>query len=151
MTVFERILAGELPASFVSRDDRCAVFLDINPVSRGHALVIPTRPVQHLSELDLDELHHLWQTARGIGAAQQAALGSLAQHFLVNDGQAASQSVPHVHIHVIPRYRGDRIKTLSRMLWHLGTLVLPAIERPAKRRRLNATAAAIAAALPDHA
>ncbi|MEC9405644.1 MAG: HIT family protein [Pseudomonadota bacterium] len=151
MTVFDRILAGELPASFVWQDDVCAVFLDINPVSRGHALVIPKRSVQHLRELAPEELSHLWQVARDVGSAQQVGLGSLAQHFLVNDGRAASQSVPHVHIHVIPRYRGDRVKTLSRMLWHLGTLMLPAIERPAKRRRLDATAKAIADAMPPRA
>ena len=76
MTVFARILAGELPASFVWQDDRCAAFLDINPVSRGHALVIPKRSVQHLSELTTEELAHLWQVAREIAASRPRQSGA---------------------------------------------------------------------------
>jgi histidine triad (HIT) family protein len=75
-----------------------------------------------------------------IGAAQRRALGSLAQHFLVNDGRAASQSVPHVHIHVIPRYANDAVRTVGRMAWHLATL--QAVPRESARRRAGLEKAA---------
>jgi histidine triad (HIT) family protein len=148
MTIFDRIIAGQIPASFVWQDALCVVFLDINPMSRGHALVVPRQSVATLEELDAPVLAHLWQTATRIGAAQRHALGSAAQHFLVNDGKDASQSVPHVHIHVIPRYRGDRYATVSRMIWHLATFGRPSRgERAELRARLDADARAMAEAL----
>jgi len=126
-------------------------FLDINPVSRGHALVVPRINAQHLADLD-DGLHaHLWRVARSVGAAQQSGLGSLAQHFVVNDGRAASQSVPHVHVHVIPRYRGDRLRTVTRMIWHVSTLMVPRPETAGRRRELDRVAGLIADAMPGHA
>lgn len=151
MTIFDRIIAGDLPASFVHQDDHCVVFLDINPVSRGHALVVPRLSQQHLAELNEPLLAHIWRIARDVGAAQQAGLGSLAQHFLVNDGPAASQSVPHVHIHVIPRYRGDTVRTMSRIVWHLSTLMLPRRESAGRRQAMDRTAALISEAMRNHA
>jgi histidine triad (HIT) family protein len=65
----------------------------------------------------------------------------------VNDGKGASQSVPHVHIHVIPRYAGDARRTLRRLLWHLATLRLRRAATPARRAELEAAAAAIRGAL----
>lgn len=144
MTIFEHILSGAMPASFAYRDDRCAAFMDIRPISAGHVLVIPHRPVATLAELEAGESAYLWDVAQRIAAAQQRALGSRAQHFLVNDGRAASQSVPHVHIHVIPRYGGDNARSLARLAWHLTTLMLPYRETLAKRARLDAQAEAIA-------
>lgn len=149
MTIFSRIIAGDLPASVVYRDDRCMAFLDIAPMTAGHTLVIPLQPVQHLAELDDATLAHVWRVAREVGAAQRTALGSAAQHFLVNDGRAASQSVPHVHIHVIPRYRGDGLRAVSRMIWHATTLAVPRPETRRRRARLDALAARIADAMPD--
>jgi len=147
MTIFERLLAGQLPASFVYRDERCAAFLDINPITRGHVLVVPRQSVATLAELDPALRNHLWETAHRIGLAQQRALGSRAQHFLVNDGRAASQTVPHVHIHVVPRYGGDTLHTLARMFWHVTTITLPRRETESRRRPLDQLAAAIAAAM----
>jgi len=146
-SIFDHIIAGALPASFVCRDAHCVAFMDINPVSRGHVLVVPVQSVATLEELDPQVLPRLWQVAVRIGAAQRAGLGSLAQHFLVNDGKDASQSVPHVHIHVIPRYPGDTARTLRRMIWHLATLKLRRGARPALREELDGTAAAIRRAL----
>ena len=134
MSIFDRLLAGELPASFVYRDERCAAFLDISPMARGHTLVIPTRACVTLDELDAGERAHLW---------------SQAQHLLVNDGKAASQSVPHVHVHVIPRYGGDTVSTVGRMIWHVATLAVPRPETRKRRARLDALATQIAAHMPE--
>lgn len=147
MTIFDRLIAGQIPASFVYQDAVCVAFLDISPMSRGHTLVVPRTSVATLEELDAPTRAHLWETAVRIGAAQRAALGSAAQHFLVNDGKDASQSVPHVHIHVIPRYRGDRYGTVAKMIWHLATLGTVRRENATLRARLEADARAIAEAL----
>lgn len=149
MTLFDRIIAGQIPASFAYQDAVCVAFMDINPLSRGHVLVVPRQSVATMEELDSKTLGHLWETAARIGRAQRRSLGSAAQHFLVNDGKDASQSVPHVHIHVIPRYRGDRYGTVARMIWHLSTLGGLPRERPLVRRRIEEEARAIAEALRD--
>ena len=146
-TIFERILAGELPASFVFRDDTYAAFMDISPMRPGHVLVIPQQPVATLDQLDLDVRAGLWELARRIAAAQRQALGSKAQHLLVNDGKAASQTVPHVHIHVIPRYGRDHLQAIGQMLWHVGTLMIPKPESRRRRERLDRLAASIRTAL----
>ncbi|HEY1075633.1 MAG TPA: HIT family protein [Fontimonas sp.] len=137
MTIFDRLIAGELPASFVHQDERCVAFMDINPISRGHVLVVPRVSKPTLAELDADLSAHLWRVAQRIALAQQRALGSRAQHFLVNDGKAASQTVPHVHLHVIPRYAGDTLQTVGRLVWHITTLTLRRPETAARRQRLD--------------
>lgn len=146
-TIFDRIIDGQIPASFVHRDDRCVAFLDINPMSPGHVLVVPRQSVARLDEVEPATRDRLWEVARRVGAAQRRALGSLAQHFLVNDGREASQSVPHVHIHVIPRYANDRARTVAKMVWHLATLHLPPPESPERRGRLEKVAESIRIAL----
>jgi histidine triad (HIT) family protein len=147
MTIFDRIIAGQIPASFAYQDAVCVAFMDINPITRGHVLVVPRTSVATLAELDEATRQHLWAVAQRIGMAQRLGLGSHAQHLLVNDGRAASQSVPHVHIHVIPRYAHDTLRTVSRLIWHVGTLTLPRRETLARRRALEQAAQKISAAL----
>ena len=147
MSIFSKIIAGKLPANFVWQDDICVAFMDISPMSRGHVLVVSRQEVATLAELDEATRQHIWEIANRVAVAQQQGLASKAQHFWVNDGKHASQSVPHVHIHVIPRYGRDQLNTMGRVTWHLLTLPLP--KRPSKRTRqkLQAQADAIAAAL----
>lgn len=147
VTIFDHLIAGRIPASFVWQDAVCVAFLDISPMSRGHVLVVPRQSVATLDELDAPTRAHLFETAVRIAKAQREALGSRAQHVLVNDGKDASQSVPHVHIHVIPRYTGDRYTTVGRIIWHIATLGVVRKENAALRRRLDADARAIAAVL----
>lgn len=147
MTIFERLIAGELPAHFVYQDDCCVAFMDINPMSPGHVLVVPRLAVATLIELDSATRQHLLDVAVRIGQAQRLSLGSLAQHVMVNDGKAASQSVPHVHFHVIPRYRGDTLKAVGHILLHFTSMVLPQRASAAKQQRFAAQAEAISASL----
>lgn len=147
MTVFDHLIAGRIPASFVHQDAVCVAFMDIRPITRGHVLVVPRTSVATLAELDAGTRAHLLEVAVRIGTAQRRALGSLAQHLLVNDGEDASQTVPHVHIHVIPRYRGDRAVAVARMIWHIAKLALPIRERARERAELDDQARAIAAAM----
>jgi len=106
--VFCRILAGELPGSFVYRDDRCAAFMDIRPVNAGHVLVIPTRHAASLADIDPSEAADIMTLGQSVAAAVRASgVRCEGINLMLADGAAAMQEVFHVHLHVIPRYRGD--------------------------------------------
>lgn len=96
-TIFTRIIAGEIPGTFVWRDDRCVVFMSINPMSRGHALVVPVEEVDHWVDGDAALIAHLFEVARLIGVAQRAAFSPRRVGVIV-----AGYEVPHTHVHVIP-------------------------------------------------
>ena len=72
-TIFSRIIAGEIPGTFVHRDEQCVVFMSINPMAVGHALVVPIAEVDHWIDLPADLVTHLFQVAHRIGLAQKAA------------------------------------------------------------------------------
>ncbi len=106
--VFARILRGELPSTRVYEDDLVIVILDIAPVNLGHLLVIPKTPVQLVTELEPAAAVHMFS----VGVSAAAAVRAVAPHceavnFWISDGAAAGQEVPHVHLHVIPRFAGD--------------------------------------------
>ena len=106
--VFCRILAGELPASFVYRDDRCAAFMDIRPVNHGHLLVIPVRHAAYLADIDASEAADIMKVGQEAAAALRASgVRCEGVNLFLADGEAAMQEVFHVHLHVIPRFRGD--------------------------------------------
>jgi histidine triad (HIT) family protein len=96
-SVFSRIIAGELPARFVWKDDSCVVFLSIRPLRPGHALVVPRAEVDHWIDLHAVLLDHLFATAQAIGKAQMAAFKPARIGVVV-----AGLEVPHTHIHVVP-------------------------------------------------
>ena len=96
-TVFTRIIEGDLPGTFVHRDERCAVFMSINPLATGHCLVVPTREVDHWVDLKIDESQHLFTVARQIAQAQRAAFPCDKVGMII-----AGYEVPHAHIHLIP-------------------------------------------------
>lgn len=96
-TVFTRIINGEIPGTFVHRDDRCVVFLSVNPLAPGHALVVPIDEVDHWVDLPPDLAAHLFEVAQRIGKAQQAALACERVGLII-----AGYEVPHTHIHVVP-------------------------------------------------
>ena len=106
--VFCRIIEGELPASFVYRDDRCVAFMDIQPVNLGHLLVVPVRHAPYLADIDGDAAADLMRVAHAAAAALRASgLPCEGVNFFLADGEAAMQEVLHVHLHVFPRFRGD--------------------------------------------
>ena len=96
-TLFTRIVDGEIPGTFVWRDDRCVVFLSINPISPGHALVVPIEEIDHWIDAPSDLTTHLFSVAQIIGQAQQAAFDCDRVGLIV-----AGYEVPHLHVHVIP-------------------------------------------------
>lgn len=106
--IFCDILAGKAPAEFVYRHDLCAGFMDIRPVNAGHVLVIPRMHASLLSELDEASVRHMFWVAQQVDAAiRKSGIKCEAVNLYLADGRAAGQDVMHVHLHVIPRYRGD--------------------------------------------
>ena len=106
--IFCRILAGELPASFVYRDDRCAAFLDIQPVNPGHLLVVPIQHGAYLADIDVETAADLMRVGHAAAAALRASgVKCEGVNFFLADGEAAMQEVFHVHLHVFPRFKGD--------------------------------------------
>ncbi len=106
--IFCAIVAGRAPASIVYRDDVCTAFMDRQPVTPGHLLVVPNRHATYLAEVDEATAGHLFQVARRLDAALRASgLRCEGVNIYLADGEAAGQEVFHVHLHVIPRYRGD--------------------------------------------
>ena len=106
--VFCKILAGESDVSLVYRDQTCAAFMDIQPVNRGHLLVIPVRHAAYLSELKEEEGAQIFRVAQRLAAAVRlSGVKCEGINFFLADGEAAMQEVFHVHVHVFPRYRGD--------------------------------------------
>lgn len=106
--VFCRILAGELDASFVYRDDCVSAFLDIQPVNPGHLLVVPHRHAETLAELPPDVAGHIMTVAQQlITRLRETDVRCEGVNLFLADGAVAGQEVAHVHLHVIPRFAGD--------------------------------------------
>jgi histidine triad (HIT) family protein len=96
-TVFSRIISGEWAGTFVWRDATCVVFMSINPMAHGHALVVPIEEVDHWVDCSPDLAAHLFRVAHIVGRAQESAFGCERVGLIV-----AGYEVHHTHIHVIP-------------------------------------------------
>ena len=129
--IFCKILAGELPSTIVDEDERTVSFMDINPATRGHVLVIPREHSRGLSDVPADDLHACVDTARRIAERQREVLGADGVNLLNSAEPAAWQTVFHFHLHVIPRYEGDPLK-------------LPWVPGPGDMDEIKATGAELA-------
>lgn len=103
-TIFSKIIAGDIPCHKVYEDDRVLAFLDINPLSRGHTLVIPKEPAATLDKLSDASSAAIGTVLPRIARAVLAATGATAFNVLQNNGAAAHQAVFHVHFHIIPKH-----------------------------------------------
>jgi histidine triad (HIT) family protein len=130
--IFDEIIAGTRPGFFVLDEPELVGFLDVRPVFEGHTLVVPRRHVATISELPAHLLGPLLDAGRRVARAQRTALGAEGTLVLLND--VVSQSVPHVHLHLVPRRRRDGLRGF---LW-------PRIRYPDE-----AAAAAVAARLRE--
>jgi histidine triad (HIT) family protein len=108
--IFCKIVAGELPATKIDEDDRTIAFMDINPGTRGHALVIPKEHTRDLTTIDPDELAAVTQAAQRLAKRMPQALGADGLNLINSCGSAAWQTVFHFHLHVIPRYKDDTVR-----------------------------------------
>jgi histidine triad (HIT) family protein len=104
---FCRIREGTLAAHLLYQDEEVLAFLDISPVTQGHTLVVPRRHAASVAECPPGTVAALFLAAVRLAGAIQRALGAPGFNLGLNDGRAAGQEVPHVHVHVIPRYGGE--------------------------------------------
>jgi histidine triad (HIT) family protein len=105
--VFCKIRDGQIPSMKVFEDDRTLVFMDINPLSPGHCLVIPKAHAATLFEAEVEDLHAVIATAQQVARAIREALAPDGLNMLQANGAAAFQSVLHFHLHLIPRWAND--------------------------------------------
>lgn len=109
--VFCQIVRGSRPASIVYADEKVMAFLDIRPVNPGHTLIIPKTHAAYLSELDEDTGVHMFGIAMRVAAAvRRSGVKCEGVNLHLADGEAAFQEILHVHLHVIPRFRGDSFR-----------------------------------------
>jgi len=128
--IFCRIAAGEAPAELVYSDEQTIAFMDINPATKGHALVIPRTHRKDLLEVEEEELAAVVRTARRLAKRALERLGADGVNLLNSCGTAAWQTVFHFHVHVIPRYNDDPLR-------------LPWLPKPGEPAEIAAAAAAL--------
>jgi histidine triad (HIT) family protein len=112
--IFCKVLAGEIPAELVDEDEHTVAFMDINPWTRGHALVIPRRHSTDLLEIPEDDLARTAAGAKRLAARMKERLGCDGVNLINSCGAAAWQTIFHFHIHVIPRYEDDPLQLPTR-------------------------------------
>ncbi|HEY4823763.1 MAG TPA: HIT family protein [Solirubrobacteraceae bacterium] len=105
--LFCKIVAGELPAQIVAEDELTVAFMDINPATRGHALVVPRNHTPNVVEADPEDLFATIRGAQRLAQLATERLGCDGVNLLNSCGSAAWQTVFHLHFHVIPRYADD--------------------------------------------
>lgn len=103
MCLFCKIIEGELPSYKVYEDEKTLAFLDINPVSDGHVLVVPKHHEQFVEKLPIEHHEALFSKVRELVTPIQDAFKAPASNIIINNGLNAGQIVPHVHVHIIPR------------------------------------------------
>lgn len=119
-TIFSKIVNREIPADIVWEDDNFLAFLDVLPVQLGHTIVIPKREVADLEELTAEELGGLMVVAQKVGAAMLKGLGVKGYSLFLDNKDAASRHIPHVHIHVVPRLEGDSLSRWPQTAYDAG-------------------------------
>jgi histidine triad (HIT) family protein len=105
--VFCKIRDGEIPSFKIDEDERTLTFMDINPLTSGHCLVVTRAHAPTLYEADMEDLKAAVATAQRVALAIQEALRPDGLNLLQANGAAAFQSVPHFHLHLIPRWQND--------------------------------------------
>lgn len=105
--IFCQIIEGKIPGRTVYEDDDVFAFLDANPLSRGHTLVIPKNHHERVSDLPAEDRAAVFETLGRLAPVVEAAVDADGVTVGMNDGEAAGQEVPHVHGHLVPRFDGD--------------------------------------------
>src|SRR3954447_1047979 len=125
--IFCKIVAGEIPSHQIDEDDKTLAFMDINPWTRGHALVIPKVHSRNIYDIDPADMAAVMETAQRVSQRARDRLGAEGINLLQSSEPVAMQTVFHTHVHVIPRYADDGLE-------------MPAHPQPAEQEELAALA-----------
>ncbi len=116
--IFCKIANGEIPSATLFEDEMVRVILDISPASKGHALILPKDHYANLYEIDEEVAKHVIVTAKRQAIKMKEALGVEGINIVQNNGEIAGQTVFHYHMHIVPRYEGDKVN----IKWEPGEL-----------------------------
>lgn len=105
--IFCRIVAGEVKAELVAREPGTVAFLDVSPLADGHVLVVPEVHVARVEDLEEEAAAALFRAVTRLAGPVRIAVGAAGTTIGINDGDATGQTVPHVHVHIVPRWEGD--------------------------------------------
>ncbi|UEX90865.1 HIT family protein [Staphylococcus ratti] len=106
-TIFSKIIDGEIPSYKVYENEYVYAFLDISQLSKGHTLLIPKKPSPNIYETDAETMKHIGEALPIVANAIKKAFNPDGLNIVQNNGEYASQSVFHIHFHLIPRYEND--------------------------------------------
>ena len=124
--IFCKIAAGEIPSETVYEDEDFRVILDLNPASKGHALILPKDHADDIFDLSDKDKERVLFVASKVASAMKEALCCTGINLVQNNGESAGQTVKHFHLHLIPRYDGDS----AMVLWK------PGISEPEEQKRI---------------
>lgn len=127
--IFCKIVRGELSSYKVYEDDAVVAFLDINPISPGHTLVVPKRHVENILDADAETIARVFQAVQKVAKILIEKLGAKGVNVLHNAGREANQEIMHFHVHVIPRYSRDDLKFVDWWRSNIKKLDLAEIHR----------------------
>jgi histidine triad (HIT) family protein len=105
--IFCRIVSSEIPAEVVAREPEVVAFLDVQPLADGHVLVVPRAHVAHVEDLEPAAADALFRAVVRLAGPVREALGAAGTTIGINNGEATGQTIPHVHVHIVPRTEGD--------------------------------------------
>ena len=108
--IFCKIIAGKIPSAKVYEDNYVISFLDIMPANKGHCLVVPKKHYETLLDIPDEDLTNLIRATKKITKALSLSIGNGSFNIIMNNGKIAGQLVNHAHIHIIPRFKGDRLR-----------------------------------------
>lgn len=107
--IFCKIAAGEIPSHTIYEDERFKVIFDISPATKGHAIIIPKNHAKDVFELSEEDASKIFVVAKKVASALNEVLPCDGFNILQNNGEIAGQTVFHLHVHLIPRYKDDNV------------------------------------------
>jgi histidine triad (HIT) family protein len=107
--IFCKIAAGEIPSRTLYEDESFRVILDISPASKGHAIILPKNHAANIFELSEEDASKIFVVAKKVATAMEKVLHCEGINILQNNGEVAGQTVFHLHVHLIPRYKEDHV------------------------------------------
>ena len=134
--IFCKIIIGEIPAVKVMDEERIVAFMDINPSSKGHMLVVPKNHAENIFEIPEDDIAALGKAVKRCAIAVKAAVNAEGITILQLNGKASDQIVPHLHVHIIPRWKNDGLQISN---WEMKTGDMEEIADIAQEIKKNIT------------
>lgn len=111
--IFCKIVDGQIPCNKAFEDENILAFFDINPLTKGHCLIIPKKHFENIFDIDQNILNKIIETAKNLSLKSKQEFECGGVNIINNSGKAAEQSVNHFHLHIIPRYENDGLEMTS--------------------------------------